>query len=131
MLFTHIFIRSFLYIEMPKQQIFPAIFLQFFNNIFYPFFWCGHFPKAWNISPLRLLFPIRIIPSFFYAGGNNAPTLPTLEAVYRAFGITLAQFLAEGDESEKLIEEQHILFSRLSPLTKEQKRLLLDLMKTM
>lgn len=62
---------------------------------------------------------------------NNAPTLPTLEAVCRAFGITLAQFFAEGDEPTKLTEEQRILFSRWSPLTDEQKRLLLDLMKTM
>lgn len=62
---------------------------------------------------------------------RNAPTLPTLEAVCRAFGITLAQFFAEGDEPEKLTEEQRILFSRWSPLTEEQKRLLLDLMKTM
>lgn len=30
---------------------------------------------------------------------NNAPTLPTLEAVCRAFGITLAQFFAEGGRS--------------------------------
>ena len=29
---------------------------------------------------------------------NNAPTLPTLEAVCQAFGITLAQFFAEGEE---------------------------------
>lgn len=28
---------------------------------------------------------------------NNAPTLPTLEAVCAAFGITLAQFFAEGN----------------------------------
>ena len=62
---------------------------------------------------------------------NNAPTLPTLEAVCRAFGITLAQFFAEGDEPTQLTEDQHILFSRWSPLTEEQKRLLLDLMKTM
>ncbi len=62
---------------------------------------------------------------------NNAPTLPTLESVCRAFGITLAQFFAEGDEPTQLTEEQRILFSRWSPLTEEQKRLLLDLMKTM
>ena len=29
---------------------------------------------------------------------NNAPTLPTLEAVCQAFGITLAQFFANEDE---------------------------------
>ena len=62
---------------------------------------------------------------------NNAPTLPTLEAVCRAFGITLSQFFAERDEPVQMTEEQHILFSRWNPLTDEQKRLLLDLMKTM
>ena len=36
---------------------------------------------------------------------NNAPTLPTLEAVCAAFGITLAQFFAEGNPLE-LTEEQ-------------------------
>ena len=53
---------------------------------------------------------------------NNAPTLPTLEAVCKAFGITLAQFFSESDEE---------LFSRWSSLSDEQKRLLLDLMNTM
>lgn len=42
---------------------------------------------------------------------NNAPTLPTLEAVCRAFGITLAQFFAEGEEAQ-LTEEQQKLFSK-------------------
>ena len=61
----------------------------------------------------------------------DAPTLPTLESVCRAFGITLAQFFAEGDEPVQMTDEQRILFSRWNPLTDEQKRLLLDLMKTM
>ena len=62
---------------------------------------------------------------------NNAPTLPTLEAVCNAFGITLAQFFAEGDEPGQFTDEQRTLFSRWNPLTDEQKKLLLDLMKTM
>lgn len=62
---------------------------------------------------------------------NNAPTLPTLEAVCKAFGITLAQFFSEGDEPRALTPEQQELFSRWSSLTDEQKRLLLDLMNTM
>ena len=47
---------------------------------------------------------------------NNAPTLPTLEAVCRAFGITLAQFFAEGEEAQ-LTKDQQILFSKWSTLT--------------
>ena len=62
---------------------------------------------------------------------NNAPTLPTLEAVCKAFGITLAQFFSEGDNPASLTEEQRILFSRWSTLTEEQKQILLDLMRTM
>ena len=58
---------------------------------------------------------------------NNAPTLPTLEAVCQAFGITLAQFFAEGEEVQ-LTEDQQILFSKWSTLTDRQKQILLDLM---
>lgn len=61
---------------------------------------------------------------------NNAPTLPTLEAVCKAFGITLAQFFTKNDESP-ITEEQQKLFSTWSTLTDEQKRLLLNLMNTM
>ena len=58
---------------------------------------------------------------------NNAPTLPTLEAVCRAFGITLAQFFAEGEEAP-LTEDQQKLFSKWSTLTDRQKQILLELM---
>lgn len=58
---------------------------------------------------------------------NNAPTLPTLEAVCKAFGITLAQFFSEDNEA--LTEEQQLLISRWSTLNDEQKRILLELMK--
>lgn len=61
---------------------------------------------------------------------NNAPTLPTLEAVCNAFGITLAQFFTEGTSPE-MTEEQRILFAKWSTLTEKQKCLLLELMDTM
>ena len=57
---------------------------------------------------------------------NNAPTLPTLQAVCRAFVITLAQFFAE-DEETPLTEEQRKLFSKWSTLTDRQKKILLDM----
>lgn len=43
---------------------------------------------------------------------NNAPTLPTLEAVCRAFGITLAQFFADDVDPAQLTDEQRTLFAR-------------------
>lgn len=62
---------------------------------------------------------------------NNAPTLPTLEAVCKAFGITLTQFFSEGSNPIELTEEQKELFKRWSTLSDEQKKILLDLMNTM
>lgn len=61
---------------------------------------------------------------------NNAPTLPTLEAVCRAFGITLSQFFSEGNSPNALTEEQQKLFSRWSTLTEEQKNALFTLIDT-
>ena len=58
---------------------------------------------------------------------NNAPTLPTLEAVCQAFGITLAQFFANEDEMT-LTEEQQMPFAKWSTLTERQKQILLELM---
>lgn len=62
---------------------------------------------------------------------NNAPTLPTLEAVCDAFGITLAQFFSTEEDPHSLTEEQRLLFSRGSSLSEKQKELLLELMSTM
>ena len=58
---------------------------------------------------------------------SNAPTLPTLEAVCRAFGITLSQFFEDFEDNETL-QEQRLLFSKWSTFTPEQRKILLDLM---
>lgn len=60
---------------------------------------------------------------------NNAPTIPTLEAVCRAFGITLSQFFSEGNTPTELTEEQRTLFAAWSTLNDDQKEALLLLMK--
>ena len=68
---------------------------------------------------------------------NNAPTLPTLEAVCRAFGITLSQFFSEsqffsdGNGPAEFTEEQRTLFSKWRTLNDEQKKALLALINTM
>jgi len=59
---------------------------------------------------------------------NNASTLPTLEAVCRAFGITSSQFFSEGNDSAQLTEEQSVLFSKWSTLTEAQKEAILHLL---
>ena len=62
---------------------------------------------------------------------NNAPTLPTLEAVCNAFGLTLSQFFAEGNDPIELTDQQKELFKRWATLNDTQKKILLDLMNNM
>ena len=61
---------------------------------------------------------------------NTVPSIPTLEAICKGFGITLAQFFAEGEMVEITPELQEI-FRAWRYLTPEQKEALLHLMDTM
>ena len=61
---------------------------------------------------------------------NTTPSVATLEAICQGFGITLAQFFAEGDMVE-LTDEQKEMFSAWSTLTKEQKEVLYQLIRVM
>lgn len=61
---------------------------------------------------------------------NTVPSVMTLEAICKGFGITLAQFFSEGSMVE-LTDEQKELFERWVTLSKEQKALLYDLIKNM
>jgi len=51
---------------------------------------------------------------------NTVPTLSSLEKVCSAFGITLSQLFAEGEEAVSLTPSQRALLERWSRLTKEQ-----------
>ena len=57
---------------------------------------------------------------------NTTPSVATLESICAGFGITLAQFFADGEMVE-LTEEQREMFSAWSTLTKEQKEALQQL----
>lgn len=61
---------------------------------------------------------------------NTVPSIPTLEAICAAFGITVAQFFAEGDFVE-LTPEQKQFFDKWVTLTAEQKELLYALIEQM
>ena len=61
---------------------------------------------------------------------NTMPSVATLESICAGFGITLAQFFAEGDMVE-LTEEQKEMFAVWSALTKEQKDVLARLILVM
>ncbi len=59
------------------------------------------------------------------------PTLPTLEALCQAFGITLAQFFAEDPSSTQLTDEHKELVRCYSMLTPSQQQAVLTLLKSM
>ncbi len=60
---------------------------------------------------------------------NNIPSMSTLEALCKAFGITMAQFFAE-DEMVELTPELRELFDKWAALTPEQKAALWQIIKT-
>ena len=61
---------------------------------------------------------------------NTTPSIATLESICAGFGITLAQFFAEGDMVE-LTEEQREMFAAWSSLSKDQKDVLRQLVLVM
>lgn len=62
---------------------------------------------------------------------DQMPTLYTLGRICDAFGITLSQFFAEGDDPVTLSDEQKELLSNWAALSDKNKEILLYLMKHM
>ena len=62
---------------------------------------------------------------------NNNPTIQTLEALCKAFGLTLSQFFADGNVPVDLTDEQKMMLENWNMLTNEQKKALLNLLKCM
>lgn len=57
------------------------------------------------------------------------PTVPSLEKICAAFGITLSQLFSEGEEAITLTENQHALLDKWSRLSPEQQEAFLRLME--
>ncbi len=60
---------------------------------------------------------------------NNLPTITTLEAICKGFGITLSQFFAEGGEPVELSPSQREMLMTWDALTEDQKESLLEFLK--
>ena len=61
---------------------------------------------------------------------NYEPTIPTLQALCKAFGISLSQFFAVGELAD-VTEEQREILSLWNRLSDEQKRIVRALMGNM
>ena len=62
---------------------------------------------------------------------NMIPTLPSLEKICAAFGITLSQLFAEGDSPVTLTESQKRLLERWARLDEEQQAVIFALIDKM
>ena len=62
---------------------------------------------------------------------NMIPTIPSLEKICAAFGITLSQLFAEGNSPVSLTESQKRLLDRWSRLNEEQQSAVLGLIDKM
>lgn len=58
---------------------------------------------------------------------NNAPTIPTLEKICFAFGITLSEFF---NDKSQIDEQEQIVLSRWRSLSPESKSTLTEFLKT-
>lgn len=62
---------------------------------------------------------------------NMVPTIPSLEKICGAFGITLSQLFAEGETSVTLTKMQKELLERWAGLNREQQAAVLALLDQM
>lgn len=62
---------------------------------------------------------------------NMIPTIPSLEKICTAFGITLSQLFAEGNTPVSLTESQQKLLEHWSRLREEQQAAVLALLEIM
>lgn len=62
---------------------------------------------------------------------NMVPTIPSLEKICNAFGITLSQLFAEGDAPVSLTKSQQKLLERWARLSEEQQAVVLALIDKM
>lgn len=61
---------------------------------------------------------------------NNQPTIPTLESICKAFGITISDFFNDGETPTTLNPEQLAMFEKWSKLTPAQKAALMALIES-
>lgn len=62
---------------------------------------------------------------------NMVPTLPSLEKICTAFGVTLSQLFAEGAAPVSLTESQQKLLERWAKLSEEQQAVIFALIDKM
>lgn len=87
--------------------------------------------KGWSIYELAKQAGVSSTTIYNWRNRLSSPTLSLLDAVCYAFGITVVEFLLNEDELSALSDEQQEILSLFNTLSYEQKKAVVELMKTM
>lgn len=87
--------------------------------------------KGWTIYELAKKSGVAPTTIYNWRDRLSSPTLSLLDAVCAAFGITVIDFLLDGEELANLTEEQREIIRLWSTLTQAQKSSIKNLMKSM
>ncbi|MDE5592337.1 MAG: helix-turn-helix domain-containing protein [Clostridiales bacterium] len=87
--------------------------------------------KGWSIYELAMKAGISPTTIYNWRDRLSSPTLSLLDAVCFAFGISVVDFIMNGDELTALTDEQKEVIHLWNKLSDEQKKLITNLMKSM
>lgn len=87
--------------------------------------------KGWTIYKLAKEAAVAPTTLYNWRDRSSSPTLSLLEAVCSALEISVIDFLLDGDELTAFTEEQKELMRLWNTLSKEQKKAVINLMKSM
>lgn len=87
--------------------------------------------KGWTIYELAKKMGIAPTTLYNWRDRDSLPSLSLLDAACSAFGISVIDFLLDEEERLALDKEQREVMRLWSTLSKEQKMLVLNLMKNM
>lgn len=87
--------------------------------------------NGWSIYELAMKAGISPTTIYNWRDRLSSPTLSLLDAVCFAFGISIVDFIMNGDELTALTDEQKEVIHLWNKLSDEQKKLITNLMKSM
>lgn len=87
--------------------------------------------RGWTLYQLAIKAGVAPTTIYNWRDRLSSPTLSLLDAVCSAFGITVIDFLIDDDKTTVLTDEQKEVLSHWNKLSGEQKKSILNLMKSM
>lgn len=87
--------------------------------------------RGWTIYQLAMNAGVATTTIYNWRDRLSSPSLSLLDAVCSAFQITVIDFLLDDDETMALTDEQKEVVRLWNALSKEQKKSIVNLMKSM